>query len=269
MNKELLLKSDVLDIIFENRNKLYGAYNLRKYYDQRMNKAVGIVLCFAAVISALTFLPKKDRIVSRPYIFDEIKLADITKTKTIIPEVKPVTKTVKQSVSTTAKLLSKIKFVGVKDSSDQLVNIDKQAIGSNTNNTIIPGGPSIVVPVITGSVENNQTVVPVVDKITPMYKADVMPSYPGGWDALKKFLERNLHNPKEMEEGESVNVKVRFVVGYNGKLQSFVNVLDGGDEFNKEVVRVLKKMPEWIPGSSNGENVSVYYTIPIKFVPGE
>ena len=43
MKKELLLQTDILDIIFENRNKAYGAYNLRKYYDQRMNKAVGIM----------------------------------------------------------------------------------------------------------------------------------------------------------------------------------------------------------------------------------
>jgi protein TonB len=96
---------------------------------------------------------------------------------------------------------------------------------------------------------------------------DVLPAYPGGMDALKKFLEKHLQNPKEMEEGESVTVKVKFVVGYDGKLQSFVTVQDGGEEFNKEVIRVLKKMPAWVPGKAKGENVSVYYIIPIKFVP--
>ncbi len=68
-----------------------------------------------------------------------------------------------------------------------------------------------------------------------------MPSYPGGMDALRKFLERNLENPRDMEEGEVANVKVKFVVGFNGQLQSFVTVQDGGDEFNREVMRVLKK----------------------------
>ena len=87
-----------------------------------------------------------------------------------------------------------------------------------------------------------------------------------GQVALKNFLERNLHNPKEMEEGEAVSVKINFVVGYDGKLQSFVTIEDGGEEFNKEVVRVLKKMPDWIPGKSKGQNVSVYYTIPVKFI---
>ena len=95
---------------------------------------------------------------------------------------------------------------------------------------------------------------------------DVLPSYPGGMDALRKFLEKNLHTPDELENGETVNVRVKFVVDYTGKLQSFVTVLDGGDAYNKEVVRVLKKMPNWIPGKANGENVPVYFTIPVKFV---
>ena len=55
------------------------------------------------------------------------------------------------------------------------------------------------------------------------------------------------------------------MVGYDGKLKSFETIEDGGRAFNNEVIRVLKRMPEWIPGRSNGENVSVYYTIPVKF----
>ena len=96
-----------------------------------------------------------------------------------------------------------------------------------------------------------------------------MPSYPGGMNALRKFLERNLENPRDMEEGEVANVKVKFVVGSNGELQSFVTVQDGGDEFNREVMRVLKKMPNWVPGKSKGQNVSVFYTIPIKFISAD
>jgi len=97
----------------------------------------------------------------------------------------------------------------------------------------------------------------------------VMPSYPGGMDALKRFLQRNLTNPRDLEENEIVSVKMKFVVGYDGKLKGFETIQDGGEEFNKEVLRVLKKMPAWVPGKSNGQNVSVYYTIPVKFVTGD
>ena len=98
-----------------------------------------------------------------------------------------------------------------------------------------------------------------IDKTLPMDgdAVDVLPSYPGGMDALKKFLEKNLQTPGELENGETISVRVKFVVDYAGKLKSFETVLDGGEAYNKEVVRVLKKMPDWIPGKAKGEKVSV------------
>ena len=107
---------------------------------------------------------------------------------------------------------------------------------------------------------------PAVDKITPNNFAEVMPEYPGGMSALKKFLEKYLKNPEDLQEGENVKVKIRFIVGYDGNLKGFETVQDGGTAFNNEVVRVLKKMPQWIPGKTRGENVSVYYTIPVNFI---
>lgn len=92
-----------------------------------------------------------------------------------------------------------------------------------------------------------------------------MPQYPGGVKALLDFLKKNLHAPQDVEEGDEVLVKVKFVVDYNGKMESFNIIKSGGDEFDNEVIRVLKKMPLWIPGKSNGENVSVYYVVPVKF----
>jgi hypothetical protein len=58
-------------------------------------------------------------------------------------------------------------------------------------------------------------------------------------------------------------------VGYDGKLKKFEVQQDGGKVFNEEVIRVLKKMPDWIPGKTKGENVSVYYAIPVKFLATE
>ena len=103
----------------------------------------------------------------------------------------------------------------------------------------------------------------------PIENPDIEPAYPGGINALRKFLERNLVNPIAMEKDEMVAVNVKFVVGYDGKLQQFIVVKDGGEIFNKEVIRVLKKMPQWIPGKSKGQNVAVYFTIPVKFIPAD
>ena len=60
MKTELILKSDVLDIIFENRNKAYGAYYLRKFYNNRLFKSLGIMLAGVIILSAFTFLPKNE-----------------------------------------------------------------------------------------------------------------------------------------------------------------------------------------------------------------
>ena len=146
---------------------------------------------------------------------------------------------------------------------------DKTAIGSTNTAVTNTGGPSIAIPEGIGTTVITEPVKPAIDKTIPINNPDVMPSYPGGMDALRRFLERNLQNPKEMEAGESVSVSVKFIVGYDGKLQGFVPVKAGEEEFYKEVVRVLKKMPEWVPGKANGENIAVYYAIPVKFVPAE
>ena len=85
---------------------------------------------------------------------------------------------------------------------------------------------------------------PTVDKITPNDFAEVMPSYPGGIQALRKFLEKNLKNPQDLEEGQNIKVRIRFIVGYDGNLKGFETIQDGGTAFNNEVIRVLRKMPQ-------------------------
>jgi periplasmic protein TonB len=267
MKTELIMKSDVLDIIFENRNKAYGAYTLRKFYDNRLLKSIAVMMGVVVVLSAFTFIPKKGPSDKLAYDVIDNELA------TIKPDVKPVEPVKpdppKVDQAPTQKFINVIKIVPNDVMADSLPdNLDKKMIGSVTNN--LPGDGPLVVPpsnpVGTGSGEP-EPVKAVVDVNVPTDHPDVMPSFPGGMEGLKKFLQRNLNNPKEMEEGEMVSVKTKFVVGYDGKLKSFEIIQDGGEEFNKEVIRVLKKMPEWVPGKSNGQNVSVYYTIPVKFVP--
>ena len=267
MNKELILKSDILDILFENRNKSYGAYNLRKFYGNRLMRSVMIMIGIVLVLSAFTFLPQKNKIAGVEYTF-ETKIVTLSqpveKKKEVEKPKTPEKPLVKQSTTQWTKPI----IVDNKTITKVLSsNLDSVVIGSTTINTTHTGGPVILVPPNTGGGEITDPVKP--DKTVPVYSAEFMPSFPGGTAALKKFLERNLHNPRDMEDGEQVSVKMQFVVGYDGKLQSFELMQDGGDVFNKEVLRVLKKMPDWVPGKSNGENVSVYYVIPVKFVAAE
>lgn len=266
MNIEMILKSDVLDIIFENRNKDYGAYMLRKFYANRLLQSIGIMLLAVIILSAFTFLPaSKDNEIK----FDEITLGTIP-----LPTIKEKKKELpkqptKNEMGAQKKNAGTPIITANKEVIDSIQTTDPTertgpiTISAGIGNGIIASPGILEGPPASPVVEASAIIM---DVTKPIANPDVMPQYPGGISALRKFLERNLQNPRELEEGEKISVKVTFVVGYDGKLKSFNLTEDGGEEFNKEVLRVLKRMSSWIPGKSKGQNVSVYYTIPVKFL---
>ncbi len=266
------MKADILDIIFEKRNKDYGAYDLRKFYPKRLKRALGFMLIIATAFSALTLLsPKVNGVITIPFDIPQTemkKVYDISKEAAKKPEVaKPETKTT--ATPANQKIFIKNLFIvsnHVKtDSITTLLPTD--FIGTENIGILKPGTARVQPDKPEAVIGNSEKITPNMDitSTVELHVVDIPPVYPGGNDALHKFLQRNLHNPTDMAEGESVSVRIRFVINYNGKLQGFVTEQDGGELFNKEVVRVLKKMPEWIPGKAKGQNVSVYYTIPVKF----
>jgi protein TonB len=97
-----------------------------------------------------------------------------------------------------------------------------------------------------------------------------MPEFPGGPEALKRFLQRNLHMPENnLETGTRVKVIVRFVVDFDGRVRN-VEITQAAEEvFNREVTRVILKMPEWKPGKQHNRNVAVYFSLPVNFVTEE
>lgn len=269
MKTELILKSDVLDIIFENRNKAYGAYYLRKFYSSRLTKSLGLMMAGVIVLSAFTFIPNMKSKKGVELIFaSDYDMKKLEK-KPPEPE-KPKEQVVQQKQKSASVQFNQPKIVPS--------YVDVPPITAITDTTRIANitveGPANVDPVIGDPGDGTDigkgkdpVTEPKIDANTPIFTAEVMPEYPGGMSALRRFLEKNLSNPRDLEENETVSVKVRFVVGFDGKLKSFETIEDGGEEFNKEVIRVLKRMPEWIPGKTRGQSVSVYYTIPVKFVP--
>ena len=269
MKTDTILQADVLDIIFDNRNKNYGAYDLRKHYDERLFKALGFTFLISVVFYSFTFIHKKENIILN--VTPDIIIAKaMPNTEKILPPKMPEKA---RQASIQHKVNSQIwvnKVIIIPN--DSLAtklsdNLDNVRIDNKTE-TGVPAGNSKTITSTEGLVENisGTDVTKKIDKEKTLLTAEIMPAYPGGMDALRKFLEKNLHNPQGLDEGQTVSVKIKFVVGYDGNLKGFETVEDGGKAFNNEVVRVLKKMPAWTPGKSNGENVAVYFTIPVKFV---
>ncbi len=93
-----------------------------------------------------------------------------------------------------------------------------------------------------------------------------MPSFPGGEPALLEYIFNNLKYPAQsMRKGTQGKVYVRLTVAKDGSVQN-PTILRSLDSYcDKEAIRVLKGLPRWIPGKQNGENVPVYYIIPISF----
>jgi periplasmic protein TonB len=277
MKTDAILKADVLDIIFENRNKSYGAYALRKFYNNRLYKALGAMFGFVLLLSSFTLFKGKSNftgsvIIDSGFVVMQVPLDN---KKPEPPKIKtpPVVATPQKPVATDDFR----KIVLTKAPVSTVINTLRDVAVIGDRDIKIPDGVGTPIPIqmhVSGGGGGKDTVavavlVKPIDKITPTDFAEVMPTYPGGMEELRKFLQKNLQNPEDIEEGGMVSVKIKFVVGYDGTLKSFETVEDGGKAFNNEVIRVLKKMKPWNPGKTRGENVSVYYTIPVKFTTSE
>jgi protein TonB len=272
MKPEHILSTDLLDILFEDRNKDYGAYELRKTYNRRLL----IGLCSIPVLTGLflgmnylnrTFktgslsllIPDSTRIISCP-IFEPMK------PPVEAPKQKPVA-TIK---STPPVIVPDGTKADPPPTIQDLLN-DDRAISTSTQDGEPPTSstsPAPAEPGGTGEAQATAPPQPDVEKVVAT--AEVMPEFPGGIDALRRFLGRNLRVPDEaMEAGQQVRVPVRFVVNRSGELSDVEFLVQVDDVFKKEVLRVMKKMPKWKPGSQNGRQVAVYFMIPIIFQTGE
>jgi len=94
----------------------------------------------------------------------------------------------------------------------------------------------------------------------------VMPSFPGGERELMKFIQDNLVYPKEaLEQGIEGRVICRFLIREDGSIDKVEIQRSLSEETDQEALRIIKSMPQWIPGKQMGENTAVYYTLPILF----
>lgn len=269
MTPESILQAEILDILFEGRNKEYGAYELRKYYGSRMKKAMITVFALVCATCIFAFLPSSkvrvifdDPIPTPPLELKPINIPDIEPPKP--PEPSPVrSATIQYS-----------KPVIVNEDVDQTVpelsELAKDvAIGTETID-----GPPATTTALPPAAEEGEGSKPVEQVVKPkeeiLQSSQIMPEFPGGQAAFMRFLSKNLRVPEdELQEGGKVKIVVRFVVGKDGELSNLVFLDTKGEAFEREVLRVMKKMPRWKPGSQNGENVAVYFNLPIIFDSGQ
>ena len=96
---------------------------------------------------------------------------------------------------------------------------------------------------------------------------EVQPEFPGGMNALMAFMRDNMKYPDECRKNNiQGKAYVRFVVAKDGAIRDVEVVKSAGDDLlDAEAMRVVKAMPAWIPGKQGGENVNVYFTLPVMY----
>lgn len=274
MSKIDLISSDWVDLVFEGRNKAYGAYRLRKSTTKRNILAmVAVVILLVVAFIILTvknFVDEQRAKVAMTQVaeltnYDQPKKKAEVKQKKVEVEPERVVERVKSSIKFTAPVIKKDEEVKPDEelkTQDELMST-KTAIGSfdvkgndDANGEILKAKEVIAEPEPPKHEEENK-VFDIVEQ---------QPLFPGGPTALMKYLSENTKYPVVAQEnGVQGRVTVQFVVEKDGSI-SDVHVLKGVDpSLDKEAVRVVKSMPRWTPGKQNGITVRVNYRVPVLF----
>ena len=251
------------ELIFQGKNKEYGAYTLRSESNKRHNVSMIII----AVAALLVFsVPKLIELANSKLKKD--KVTEVTQfIKLDKPEVKNDVKKV-EPVEPPPALKSSIKFVAPVIAKDEEVKDETFKSQDETKANV-----AISLADVKGNDEaNGKDIADVKAQVTqeveekPYTVIEQMPVYPGGEGELLSFIGKNLKYPViAQENGIEGKVIIRFVVSKTGKISN-VEVLRSLDPAcDKEAVRVVKMLQNWIPGKQNGVNVPVYYTLPITF----
>jgi periplasmic protein TonB len=272
MTTNQILTASFLDILFDNRNKEYGAYEIRRAYPKNLMKALGIMLLLVISVSVYVMSqPKKERV-----RITQIELTPETKLDNIKEEKQPVEEQPTRTV--TAKPPTQPDF-------SNIVLVDDEPdppVRDQTDTSVVVPGP-VTDPgtgdgreFVQGKLDTVTRIIPSnpVEPETPEEPAirdfaQIQPEFPGGEKAWMSYLQRMLRVPDDLEAGERKTVRVKFVVNANGEVTGAEIVQSGGHDFDKEVLRVIGKMPKWKPGRQNGKNVAVYFTQPVTFATTE
>lgn len=247
------------DIVFENRNKDYGAYVLRTLYSK--NVVMGVVLTL--VILALVFyspeimaLFKSEEVVEkappRKLVYTELSAPPpIDKPKPPPPQVQ------------LPKLQKVIKFVPPKVVKEEVVEEIPtiEEIKQNEVAAVEIEGPTEIV-----FEEPVQEVVVEEDENKIFTVVEQQPEFEGGYAAMMQFIKKNLKYPASARRmGVDGTVYVSFVVSKDGSISEVKTIRGISADCDKEAMRVVSMMPPWKPGRQNGKPVFVRFVLPIKF----
>ncbi len=285
MAKDVDLSSkEWTDIIFEGKNKEFGAYTLRRASDKRHNKAmllvvIGLVLVlvggyFWGIYSDI----RREQAQRELQAQLEQQQAALDALEEQEPEVEEeeVMQAMEEPQAEEAlpeEILNTIKDTEIAIAADEEVTEDITSKDDVAESTAAAGASTFDQGTDDLNVVREHKDEIIVEEKSPepvkeeiFTAVEQMPQFPGGEAELLKYIASHIKYPTMAAENNiQGRVVVKFVVNKNGKVGDVVVVRGKDPDLDKEAVRVVKTLPDFIPGKMNGQAVSVWYTLPINF----
>lgn len=253
-----LLQPTRNEVVFAERNKVYGAYDLRTDYTRRLGLAlVGAVAFFAVAIGTPYLVskmgppeeaPEKVQIVE--VNLDNFREEDQPDEPPPPPDLPPVEQ----------PQIETVQFVAV-EASDEPVDAPpptQEDLSETTASTTTQEGEKIDAP--------PPPPPPVEEETFDLAAVQEQPDFPGGMGQMYKYLQNNTKYPDmEFDAGIQGKVYVEFVVAADGSVNNVRVVRGVSPGLDKEALRAVRSMPKWTPGKMNGKPVKVRFTIPVDF----
>lgn len=260
-----LYKHEWLELVFENRNKGYGAYELRQHYASNMVRAMAITFSGITLLFGASIVFHNHPAVLRHPVIDVVTPVTVTppvaRPKTEPPAPRGLFKPDAAPTATTRFVTP----VVVKDQPHTEEMPDVTAIVGAIGTTTTKGKQGTNTPVDLSN-DLGPATPPTDNTLHTIDGLDVMPTPDGGEAAWNKFLSRNLRYPDQAQDAHvSGRVLLSFVIEKDGHLSNIVVERAAGYGFDEEALRVLELAKAWKPGMQNGQPVRVKYLIPINF----
>ena len=271
MERSQILKSDILDIIFEGKNKEYGAYDLRKTYNKRISIAIGVTIALILLLligHALSnqFAPKDD---AKQIVVSETNLSQVKPDEPPPPPPPPPKLPPPPVVATVQFTPPKVvKDEEVVKPPPEIKQIEESKIDLKT----VEGSKDIGIVAPPSDIKGSNVVsAPVQKKEDPdeiFTKVEIDAKFPGGPDAWRKYVTKAISaDIDEFTDQDYGTCLVRFVVDVNGNVSDVTAMTMKGSKLAQIAVNAIRKGPNWTPAVQNGRSVKAYRTQPVTLTP--
>jgi protein TonB len=271
MESSTILTADVLDIIFEGRNKEYGAYQLRRTYNKRLWVSIAVMLSVILLLCiGFVFAGGKKEKLTTFIIPPDLELEKIERERAVEPPPpppppkQPEPPKVEMAKFTPPKIV-RDEEVKEDEKPPEMAKLEETKIGLANQDGLKDEG--IVAPPVE---DGDRGVIEAPKKEEEDWKkvftkVEIESEYPGGPSAWQRFLKRNLGFPQEAIDNQIQGpVVVQFIVDTEGNVSNVV-AISGPEELRPEAIRVIKKSGKWTPAIQNGRQVKSYKTQSILF----